>query len=168
MIKYIAIALFLITGEGWAMKLTSKDFVHEGFIPQLFSCEGEDTSPELSWADVPQGTKSFVLICDDPDAPVGTWDHWVLFNLPADTAGLARSIKAFPKGTGFGQNSWKRNDYGGPCPPSNVHRYYFKLYALDTRLNLQDGSNVHQVEAAMAGHVLAEAVLMGRYKLLKK
>lgn len=146
------------------MKITSQDFKHEGDIPQIFTCEGQDLSPELSWSDMPVGAVSLVMICHDPDAPYpGGWDHWVLFNLPATAKGLAQGVKDFPKGTGFGMNSWKRNDYGGPCPPSGVHRYFFKLYALDTVLDLKDGVTPTQIEAAMKGHVLDQAELMGKY-----
>jgi Raf kinase inhibitor-like YbhB/YbcL family protein len=146
------------------MKLTSKDFTHEGDIPQIFSCEGKDISPEFSWTEVPNGAKSLVLICHDPDAPYpGGWYHWVLFNMPATLTGLAQNIEKFPEGTGFGQNSWKRNDYGGPCPPSGKHRYYFRLWALDGFLDLKDGSTPDEIEKAMKPHVLAKAELMGKY-----
>jgi Raf kinase inhibitor-like YbhB/YbcL family protein len=165
MLKCIII-LFLIGfhGEALAMKFTSKDFSHKGEIPQIFTCEGKDLSPELSWSDVPEGAKSLVMICHDPDAPFpGGWYHWVLFNLPASLKGLAQGVKDFPKGTGFGQNSWKRNDYGGPCPPSGVHRYFFRLYALDTVLANPDGSTPGQLEEAMKGHILGQTELMGTY-----
>lgn len=146
------------------MKFLSKDFSHEGDIPQVFTCEGEDISPELHWSGAPEGTKSFVIICHDPDAPFpGGWYHWVIFNLPVSSGYLRQNEKDFPEGTGFGQNSWKRNDYGGPCPPSGKHRYYFRLYALDTKLNLADGSTPAEIEASMQSHVLAKAELMGRY-----
>lgn len=168
MLKYIIPLLILLQGEVWAMKIVSKDFTHEGMIPQIFSCEGEDKSPELSWSDVPTGAKSLVLICDDPDAPVGMWDHWVLFNLPATTKGLAQATKDFPEGTGFGKNSWGRNDYGGPCPPDRTHRYFFKLFALDSKLDLPNGATKKQVEDAMKGHILAQAELMGKYPKAQK
>ncbi len=146
------------------MKFTSKDFDHEGDIPQVFTCEGEDISPELSWSDVPAKAKTLAMICHDPDAPFpGGWYHWLFFNLPASLTGLAQNVKEFPKGTGFGMNSWKRNDYGGPCPPSGKHRYYFRLYALDCELDLDDGATPAQIESRMKDHVLAEAELMGKY-----
>jgi Raf kinase inhibitor-like YbhB/YbcL family protein len=169
MLKYICILLLIgLTGEAMAMKLTSKDFTHEGSIPQKFTCEGEDKSPELSWTDVPAGAKSLVLICYDPDAPDPKapkmiYDHWVLFNLPADSHGFKEGLKDFPKGTGLGKNSWGRNDYGGPCPPIGVHRYYFNLYAVDKVLDLPDGSTKQQVLDAIKGHELAKAELMGTY-----
>jgi Raf kinase inhibitor-like YbhB/YbcL family protein len=170
MLKYIFIALGLaLNGEALAMKFTSKNFDHEGFIPQVFTCEGEDKSPELSWGDVPEGAKSLALICydpdaPDPDAPKMIYDHWVLYNLPASSKGLKEGEKDFPQGTGLGKNSWGRNDYGGPCPPIGVHRYFFNLYALDKTLDLPDGSNKKQVTDAMEGHVIEHKVLMGKYK----
>lgn len=146
------------------MKMTSKDFTHEGDIPQIFTCEGSDVSPELTWDDIPQDTKSFALIVHDPDAPFpGGWHHWVMFNIPGNTTHFKQGEKNFPGGTGFGQNSWKRNDYGGPCPPSGKHRYYFRLYALDTILELVDGSKPEAIEKAMKSHILDKAELMGKY-----
>ncbi|MBI2655651.1 YbhB/YbcL family Raf kinase inhibitor-like protein [Candidatus Woesearchaeota archaeon] len=143
------------------MKLTSHVFVHNGNIPSEFTCDGSGLSPPLSISDVPANAKSLVLICDDPDAPVGTWDHWVVFNIPA-------SAKEIPKGKEpngvSGKNSWGRTGYGGPCPPSGTHRYFFKLYALDTVLNLPQGSSKKQIESAMQGHILAKAELVGLYK----
>lgn len=165
MLKYImTLAPFLLAQEASAMKLTSKDFTHEGNIPQLFTCEGKDLSPELSWSDVPEGTKSFVMIMDDPDAPMGTYDHWVLFNIPGQTRSFVQGMKEYPVGSVKGQNSWKRNDYGGPCPPTGVHRYFFKLYALDSNLGLVEGATKHEVEQAMQGHILGQTELMGKYQ----
>jgi Raf kinase inhibitor-like YbhB/YbcL family protein len=159
------------------MKITSKDFIHEGNIPQIFTCEGKylkpdlkrDVSPELSWSDLPLEAKSLVMIMHDPDAPYpGGWDHWVLFNIPVSAKGLPQDVAELPKGTEVGLNSWKRNDYGGPCPPTGSHRYYFKLYALDVELQLATGASKEQVLDAMKGHVKAEAELMGRYEKVKK
>ena len=150
-----------------ALTLSSPSF-HEGeTIPKQLTCEGQDSSPQLAWADVPSGTESFVMIMDDPDAPVGTWDHWVLFDIPAATTGLVAGMAkqaSLPDGTKSGLNSWKKHGYGGPCPPPGApHRYFFKLYALDKKLDLPTASTKAQVEAAMKGHILAEAKLMGLY-----
>lgn len=149
------------------MQITSTAFKDGEMIPSKYTCDGKDISPPLQWKDVPQNTKSLVLICDDPDAPVGTWDHWVLFNMPADLPGLEEGIKPekkFPNGAVHGRNSWGRLGYGGPCPPGGTHRYFFKLYALDATLNLQPGAKKRDVENTMRKHVLAQAQLMGKYK----
>jgi len=149
------------TTEVVNMKLTSSAFENEGSIPAEFTCDGDDVSPPLAISEAPENTKSLALVCDDPDAPVGTWDHWVVFNIPADTKEIAKATD--PQGTG-GKNSWGRTGYGGPCPPSGVHRYFFKLYALDTELDLAEGSGKGEVEQAMEGHILVQAELMGKYQ----
>lgn len=147
--------------------LTSPAFEHEGVIPAKFSCDDQDIAPELVWEGAPEGTASFVLIVDDPDAPVGTWVHWVVYDIPAGTTSLPEAASAdgtLPQRALQGQNSWKRADYGGPCPPRGEHRYFFKLYALDTVLGLDPASTKKaDVEAAMEGHVLDDVTLMGRY-----
>jgi Raf kinase inhibitor-like YbhB/YbcL family protein len=149
--------------------LESPAFVQNGSIPSAYTCEGGDTSPALKWSGAPAGTKSFALIVDDPDAPDPaapkmTWVHWVLYNIPASTHSLGEdAAKGLPAGTKSGANDWKRNDYGGPCPPIGQHRYFHKLYALDTTLTLEN-ANKPALEKAMKGHVLAEAVLVGTYK----
>ena len=140
------------------MKITSPAFKHEENIPSEYTCDGKDAIPVLQISDAPSNTKSFALIVDDPDAPMGTWDHWILWNIPANTKTITG-----PTGVA-GRNSWGRTNYGGPCPPSGVHRYFFKLYALDTMLELPQGSPKPALEKAMKGHVLAEAVLMGKYQ----
>ena len=148
------------------MKLTSTAFTNGGAIPALFTCKGKDISPPLSWDNPPSGTKSFALIADDPDAPVGTWIHWILFNIPADSSKLSENIPkraTLTNGAIHGKNSWGRSDYGGPCPPSGTHRYFFRIYALDIRLTLPAGSTRDALEKAMKGHILAEATLMGRF-----
>ncbi len=147
-------------GASKAMLITSAAFAAGEPIPAKYTCTGADTSPPLAWANAPDGTQSFALIFDDPDAPGGTWVHWLLFNLPADTRALAENT-APPDGTRIGKNSWGRTDYGGPCPPSGTHRYFFKLYALDAPLTLAAGANKSEIEAAMNGHILAHATLMG-------
>ena len=148
------------TTQGEVMELTSPDFQSEGPIPARSSCDGADESPELNLAGIPEDTVSLALIMDDPDASSGTWDHWVAFNIeptgviPADVGDL---------GTG-GLNSWKRLGYGGPCPPSGTHRYFFKVLALDTALGLEEGATKDEVLAAADGHVLGDATLMGTYQ----
>jgi len=143
------------------MELTSPAFENNQGIPSEYTCDGSDTSPELSIADVPENAKSLVLINDDPDAPVGTWDHWIVFNIPASTTTINKGQE--PSGTG-GKNSWGRTGYGGPCPPSGTHRYIFKLYALDTELDFQEGAAKKDIEAAMEGHIIGQAELIGTYK----
>ena len=153
------------------LKIESTAFADGGGIPARFTCEGGDIAPPLAFSGVPEGTQGLVLIVDDPDAPDPaaprmTWVHWVLFNLPPDTAGLPEGCGAgdLPAGTGEGLNDWQRTGYGGPCPPVGRHRYFHKLYALDTRLPAMDRPTKQQVEAAMQGHVLAEASLVGSYQ----
>lgn len=149
------------------MDLQSSAFGAGGTIPTMYTCDGQDVSPPLSWSEPPAGTESLVLLCDDPDAPVGTWDHWVLFNIPAASRSLPEGMGAEPviDGAGVqGTNSWDRIGYGGPCPPKGgEHRYYFRLYALDTNLDLDSGAMRKDVEKALQAHVLAQGQLMGRY-----
>ena len=150
-----------------AFTLISSVFKEGELIPKKYTCVGQDVSPPLRWSNPPQGTRSFALIADDPDAPVGTWVHWVLFNIPADEGELAEGLpskEAFPKGGRHGLNDFRRVSYGGPCPPpGKPHRYYFKLYALDTTLDLKPRATKAQVLEACKGHILAEAQLMGRF-----
>ncbi|MGE4297598.1 MAG: YbhB/YbcL family Raf kinase inhibitor-like protein [Desulfovibrionaceae bacterium] len=153
------------------MRLTSTAFVEGAAIPARFTCDGEDVSPPLAWDGVPEGTQRFALVCDDPDAPVGVWDHWILFNIPGTATGLPEAMPADaiqPLGTvaqkaAHGLNSWGRTGYGGPCPPSGTHRYYFTLYALDTQLPLKAGVRKADLVRAMEGHILGQARLLGRY-----
>ncbi len=135
-------------------------------ISRRFTCDDADISPPLSWSGVPPGTRALALICDDPDAPVGTWVHWVYYDIPATVSQLGEGVAPDEKpaqGGVQGRNDFGRLGYGGPCPPSGRHRYYFRLYALDTSLGLKPGASRQQVESAMAGHVLDEAQLMGTY-----
>jgi Raf kinase inhibitor-like YbhB/YbcL family protein len=149
---------------GMSFQITSSAFSAGSAIPAIYSCKGKDMSPPLAWGQPPAGTASLVLIMDDPDAPVGTWDHWVVFNLPASLTGLQEGAStAMPAGAVTGRNSWKRSDYGGPCPPGGTHRYFFKLYALDTTLNLTDKANKKDVETAMSGHILLQTELIGTF-----
>jgi Raf kinase inhibitor-like YbhB/YbcL family protein len=155
-----------------ALTLTSPAFSHGGEIPTEYTCEGPDVSPELRWSGAPPGTRSFALIVDDPDAPDPaapkmTWVHWVLYNLPADCTGLAKDVRQLPAGTREGLNDWKRTGYGGPCPPIGRHRYFFKLYALDTVLPDLGTPTKDRLLQAMQGHILAQAELMGTYQKKK-
>jgi Raf kinase inhibitor-like YbhB/YbcL family protein len=149
------------------MQLTTPAFNEGDTIPIVHTGDGKDTSPPLSWSGVPENTKSFALICDDPDAPIGTWVHWVLFNIPPDQTSLAEGISTkgvLPDGSRQGKNGWGNLGYRGPAPPKGKpHRYYFKLYALDATLSLDSGATKDQVVAAMKGHIMAEAQLMGHY-----
>jgi len=154
-----------------SLTITSPAFRDGSAIPTLHTCEGKDASPTLAWSGVPAGAKSLALIVDDPDAPDPkapkmTWVHWVLYGLPPGASGLAESVapKDLPPGTGQGVNDWKRTGYGGPCPPIGRHRYFFKLFALDTVLPDLHSPTKAQLEEAMKGHVLARAELMGTYQ----
>jgi Raf kinase inhibitor-like YbhB/YbcL family protein len=153
------------------MRISSPAFAANAEIPAKFTCQGGDRSPPLAWADLPAGTKSLALIVDDPDAPDPaaprmTWVHWVLYDIPPQTTGLAEAIasSALPKGTHEGVNDWKRTGYGGPCPPIGKHRYFFKLYALDAVLPDLKKPSKPTLEKAMHGHVLAHAEVVGVYQ----
>jgi len=153
------------------LALTSSAFAPHGEIPVLYTCEGKDTSPALAWSGVPAGTKSLALVVDDPDAPdprapKTTWVHWVLYDLPPTSTGLPEGVAAkdLPAGTREGTNDWKRTGYGGPCPPIGRHRYFFKLYALDTALPDLKRPNKAELLEAIAGRVLAQAELVGTYQ----
>ncbi len=153
------------------MILASAAFSHEGGIPKVHTCDGRDVSPALAWSEVPEATASFVLIMDDPDAPPGTWVHWVLYDLPAGRRELPEGVPRTDRlegggvhGSCWGVDRFSRAGYYGPCPPpGGPHRYFFKLYALDRTLDLAKGATKGQVMEAMEGHVVGEAVLMGRY-----
>lgn len=148
-------------------QVSSAAFSGNQMIPKKFTCDGDDVSPELSWSGAPAATKSFALIMDDPDAPVGTWVHWVLYNLPAEAKELPEGVakqEQLPDGSLQGRNDFRKVGYGGPCPPpGKPHRYFFKLYALDGKLDLKAGASKADVERAVKGHVLGEAELIGRY-----
>jgi Raf kinase inhibitor-like YbhB/YbcL family protein len=148
------------------IQIHSAAFAEGGMIPQRYTCDGADVSPDLAWNGTPDDTRSLVLICDDPDAPMGTWVHWVLFNIPPTETGLPAEIPpqaSLSSGAIHGTNDFNRLGYGGPCPPGGTHRYYFKLYALDIDLELGSGATKAQVENAMRDHILAEGQLMGKY-----
>jgi Raf kinase inhibitor-like YbhB/YbcL family protein len=154
------------------VQLTSASFREGEPIPPEFTCDGKDRSPALGWSEVPVETRSFVLICDDPDAPRGTWVHWLLYNLPAQAIELQPGVPAkpeLPSGARQGINDSGNLGYGGPCPPpGKPHRYFFRLYALDTALNLAPGINRPDLDAATEGHVLASCTLMGTYERRKR
>jgi len=148
------------------LAISSTAFQNGGGIPVRYTCDGEDISPPLQWSHAPEGTQSFALVADDPDAPGGTWAHWVLYNLSSGTLALAEAIPpddVLPDGSMQGRNSWGRLGYSGPRPPSGAHHYYFRLYALDTVLDLGSGATAEQLQRAMEGHILAESGLMGLY-----
>lgn len=153
------------------MIIQSSAFEPGGDIPRKYTCDGEDVSPPLAWSGVPEGTRSLVLIVDDPDAPDPqapkmTWVHWVLYNIPPQASGLPEAVASsdLPPGTREGLNDWKRTGYGGPCPPIGRHRYFHKLYALDTILPDLGTPTKAELEAAMQAHVLAQAELVGTYQ----
>lgn len=151
-----------------ALEIKSSAFENEDFIPPKYTCKGEDVSPPLNWSGAPEGTKAFALICDDPDAPFMTWVHWVIYDIPAEESGLNEAVseeKILPNGAIQGINDFRKIGYGGPCPPSGgPHRYYFKLYALDAKLDLKPGASKKALLEAMEGHILQEAQLMGKFK----
>jgi len=174
---YLVFSIFFTTAvlaEGeqhMALILKSPDFAHQGEIPKVFTCDGNDSSPALSWSGLPQNTKSLVLIVDDPDAPDPakpkmTWVHWLLYNIPPTATELPQAVAVanLPVGTYQGKNDWKRTGYGGPCPPIGRHRYFHKLYALDIELPDLHHPNKTQLEKAMAGHVIGQAELIGTYQ----
>ncbi|HXF66185.1 MAG TPA: YbhB/YbcL family Raf kinase inhibitor-like protein [Burkholderiales bacterium] len=154
-----------------ALQLVSPAFAHNGEIPRRYTCQGEDISVPLAWSGAPAGTRSFALIVDDPDAPDPkaprmTWVHWVLYNIPPEATGLAEGVRSseLPRGTREGLNDWKRTGYGGPCPPVGRHRYFHKLYALDTVLPEMENPTKAELEQAMRGHILEKAELVGTYQ----
>lgn len=154
------------------MRLKASAFQPGSDIPAQFTCDGSDISPALSWTAPPEGTQSFALIMDDPDAPRGTFVHWLLYDLPASERELPEDLppqRTLPSGARQGRNDFGKVGYGGPCPPPGPpHRYYFRLYALDTRLDVKAGATRTQLDRAMRGHVLAQAELMARYRRQKE
>jgi Raf kinase inhibitor-like YbhB/YbcL family protein len=149
------------------MEIKSSAFEAGATIPKQYTGDGQNISPPLDWTTVPNGTQSLALICDDPDAPMGVWVHWVLFNLPPDTRELAENVppkKKLANGAKQGINDFRKIGYGGPCPPSGEHRYFFKLYALDTKFDLEAGIKKADLLRIMEGHILDESKLMGIYR----
>ena len=153
-------------GTVQSFQLFSPAFEHKTKIPARYTCSAEDISPELQWRDVPDGVQSFALIMDDPDAPVGTWVHWIAYNIPGDSTGLPEGFGKngqLADGIIHGKNSGGKNYYNGPCPPSGTHRYFFKLYALDIVLDLPDGKTKPEVLKAIQGHMIGMAELIGTF-----
>ena len=154
-------------GRAMSFSLKTTAFAVGGEIPKKYTCDGTDVSPALNWNDAPAGTQSFALIADDPDAPVGTWTHWIIWNILAKSVGLPEGVpKAEESGDGTrqGKNDFRRIGYGGPCPPvGKPHRYFFKLYALDAKLDVKAGVNRKELERAMKGHMLSQTEMMGKY-----
>jgi Raf kinase inhibitor-like YbhB/YbcL family protein len=154
-------------GETMSLQMSSAAFSAGEAIPKKFTCDGPDVSPQLKWNDPPANTQSMALIMDDPDAPGSTWVHWVLYDLPANTRELPEGVakqEQLASGARQGRNDFEKTGYGGPCPPpGKPHRYFFKLYALDNKLNLKSGATKAELERAMKSHVLAQAELIGKY-----
>lgn len=157
-----------IHGKETGMKISSPAFSEGQSIPQQYTCDGNDVSPPLQWLDAPANTGSFAIIVEDPDAPSGTFTHWVYFNISPTTMSLGGNVPksgALPDGAAQGKNDFGNIGYGGPCPPpGNPHRYYFKFFALDARINAKPGADLDTVQQAMKGHILSETQLMGKYK----
>jgi Raf kinase inhibitor-like YbhB/YbcL family protein len=148
------------------IELTSKAFKNGEMIPKVYTCDGEDMSPALSWGSVPEGSESISIICDDPDSPIGTWVHWVVYNIPPDIRELKENItpeRQIENGGIQGMNDFKKIGYGGPCPHSGTHRYFFKIYALDTKVELEPGATKSHLLISMEGHILDKGDLMGKY-----
>ena len=172
---FVGVSIFAVNNKkkkevtsSMSLQITSSAFGEGEFIPLRYTCDGPDVSPPLNWTGTPTGCKSFALICDDPDAPVGTWVHWVIYNIPPSSHGLKENVPKeveLKDGTKQGINDFRRIGYGGPCPPHGVpHRYFFKLYALSKMLTLPSGATKDQLLSAMEGSILAKAELMGRYR----
>jgi Raf kinase inhibitor-like YbhB/YbcL family protein len=156
-----------VPAEKMTIKVSSSALEQGELIPSKYTADGQNISPPLEWQDMPTETKSIALICDDPDAPLGTWVHWVMWNIPPEKSSLAENVPAvetLPDGTKQGITDFKSTGYGGPAPPSGTHRYYFKIYALDIKLSLPADSTKANLLKAMKGHILAEGRLMGTYK----
>ena len=152
---------------GETMELKSAAFIQGTLIPTAYTCDGKDVSPPLEWSGIPEGSRSIALICDDPDAPAGTWVHWVYYDIPTQTTALPENIEHIDNpsvGGAQGRNDFGKTGYGGPCPPSGTHRYFFRLYALDTELNLPPGGTKKELLDAMEGHIIGQTVLIRKYK----
>ena len=159
------VALASFAAGGARMKITSSTFQEGGNIPPKFTCNGGDSSPPLQIAEIPSGAKSLALVVDDPDAPSGLFTHWIVWNIAPQTNAIAEG--SAPQGV-QGTNDFGKSGYGGPCPPSGTHRYYFKIFALDRELNLPSGTKRNQLDAAMKGHVVAQGELVGLYAKQKR
>lgn len=146
--------------------ITSNAFANDSLIPSRYTCDGANVSPQLSWTNGPENTKSYALICDDPDAPSKTWVHWLVFNIPAETNSIDEGAASIA-GAQYGKNDFGNTNYGGPCPPSGTHHYHFKIYALNCMLPLKNGATKKEIEDAMKGHILAQGELVGLYSRKK-
>jgi Raf kinase inhibitor-like YbhB/YbcL family protein len=167
-VLFFTVVVFITFGGSFmAFTLTTKAFKNEGVIPAKYTADGADVSPELTWSNAPQAVKSYALIMDDPDAPHGTWVHWVLYNIPPNVHELPEGVpttETLSNGAKQGVSSYKTLGYGGPNPPpGKPHRYFFKLYALDSMLNLAPGATKQELEEAMQGHIIGETVIMAKY-----
>ena len=169
--SFITVALSAEGEQNMTLILKSPDFIHQGEIPKVYTCDGNDFSPTLEWTGIPDNTKSLVLIIDDPDAPDPakpkmTWVHWLLYNIPPTVRGIPNAVANtdLPLGTKQGKNDWNRTGYGGPCPPVGRHRYFHKLYALDIALPDLHLPNKNQLETAMIGHIIGHSELIGTYQ----
>ncbi len=156
--------LLLLMRSAFAMQITSQAFNNNELIPVKYTCDGENFSPPLKWQEVPENTKSFALIIDDPDAPAGIWTHWILYNIPVDTRSLAENMTPLPTGSKTGLNSWSKKEYGGPCPPSGRHHYHIKLYALDIMIPHEEDLDRVKLQQVIQSHILAEAEIVGLYR----
>ncbi|MDD3374679.1 MAG: YbhB/YbcL family Raf kinase inhibitor-like protein [Candidatus Omnitrophica bacterium] len=159
-VLFLILFILLIAKGGFAMKITSPEFKHNEMIPKKFTCQGEDVSPTLLISDIPVNAKSLVLIVDDPDAPIGNWDHWIVYNIMPQTSRIEEG--SIPGKQAL--NDFNRGDWGGPCPPSGTHRYFFKIYALNKILTLDENSRKSDVESAMSGCIIDQAQMIGLYK----
>jgi len=159
--KKVVLQNNIISSQNY-MKIVSPAFQNNETIPKRYTCDGENINPPLYFEDLPQGTKSLVLIVDDPDAPMGTFLHWLVFNIPSETKLIEEN--SIPQGAKLGKNDFGKNSYGGPCPPYGQHRYFFKLYALDATLDLENGVTLSEIKSAMRNHILSEAELIGLYQ----
>lgn len=167
-ISLLLVVSIIVVGSNFALDIESDAFKHGGYIPDRYSCDAQDFSPALSWNEVPQGTKSFALICDDPDAPFKVWVHWLVFNIPAEIRKLKENItneEMSSLGVVEGTNDFGTLGYRGPCPPQGRrHRYFFKLYALDTNLSLEETATKSELIEAMQGHIIAESKIVASYQ----
>lgn len=184
---YVSLMLIVLIGGVWIIKsrnlnpkddlgkpmdkdkiiVTSDAFEHHGNIPARYTCDGEDAFPALRFEDVPSKAKTLAIICDDPDAPNGLWVHWIAFNIPASTPEIKESDEVLSLGAIIGTNSWNKQSWGGPCPPSGTHHYFFKVYALDTQLALDKTARNIDLVRAMQGHIIGYGELMGLYARVK-
>ncbi len=162
MVLFFSVSLVKEANSMGALNITSTAFQNNGNIPRQYTCDGKDINPPLMIANCPQGTKSIALICDDPDAPVGIWVHWVIWNIDPGVKEIKENT--VPQGAVQGINDFRKHSYGGPCPPSGTHRYFFKVYALDTMLTISPNASKADLEKAMKGHILGEGQLVGLYK----